>query len=25
MVFFVVAGPRPDRASRFMADLRGKF
>lgn len=25
MVFFVVAGPRPDRASKFMADLRGKF
>jgi hypothetical protein len=25
MVFFVVAGPRPDRASKFMADLKGKF
>jgi hypothetical protein len=25
MVFFVVAGPRPDRASKFMADLRDKF
>jgi hypothetical protein len=25
MVFFVVAGPRPDRASKFMADLRSKF
>lgn len=25
MVFFAVAGPRPDRASKFMADLRGKF
>jgi hypothetical protein len=25
MVIFVVAGPRPDRASKFMADLRGKF
>lgn len=25
MVFFAVAGPRPDRASRFMADLKGKF
>lgn len=25
MVFFAVAGPRPDRASKFMADLRGNF
>jgi hypothetical protein len=25
MVFFAVAGPRPDRASKFMADLRGRF
>jgi hypothetical protein len=25
MVFFVVAGPRPDRASKFMADLKDKF
>ena len=25
IVVFVVAGPRPDRASRFMADLKGKF
>lgn len=25
VVFFVVAGPRPDRASKFMSDLRGKF
>lgn len=25
MVVFVVAGPRPDRASKFMADLRDKF
>lgn len=25
MVLFVVAGPRPDRASKFMADLREKF
>jgi hypothetical protein len=25
VVFFVVAGPRPDRASKFMADLRAKF
>jgi hypothetical protein len=25
MVFFVVAGPRPDRASKFMSDIRGKF
>lgn len=25
MVVFVVAGPRPDRASKFMADLREKF
>lgn len=25
VVFFVVAGPRPDRASKFMTDLRGKF
>lgn len=25
MVLFVVAGPRPDRASKFMADLRGRF
>jgi hypothetical protein len=25
MVIFVVAGPRPDRASKFMADIRGKF
>jgi hypothetical protein len=25
VVFFAVAGPRPDRASKYMADLRGKF
>lgn len=25
VVFFVVAGPRPDRASKFMAELKGKF
>jgi hypothetical protein len=25
VVLFVVAGPRPDRASKFMADLKGKF
>ena len=25
MVFFAVAGPRPDRASKFMADLKGRF
>jgi hypothetical protein len=25
VVLFVVAGPRPDRASQFMADLKGKF
>ena len=25
VVFFVVAGPRPDRASKYMADLREKF
>ncbi len=25
IVVFVVAGPRPDRASKFMADLKGKF
>jgi hypothetical protein len=25
MVLFVVAGPRPDQASKLMADLRGKF
>jgi hypothetical protein len=25
VVIFVVAGPRPDRASKYMADLRGKF
>jgi hypothetical protein len=25
MVIFVVAGPRPDRASKYMADLKGKF
>ena len=25
VVFFVVAGPRPDRASKLMTDLRGRF
>ena len=25
VVFFAVAGPRPDRTSKYMADLRGKF
>jgi hypothetical protein len=25
VVLFVVAGPRPDRASKFMTDLRGRF
>ncbi len=25
LVFFVVAGPRPERASKFMSDVRGKF
>lgn len=25
VVLFVVAGPRPDRASKLMADLKGKF
>ena len=25
VVLFVVAGPRPDRASTFMADLKSKF
>ena len=25
VVFFVVAGPRPDQASKLMAGLRGKF
>jgi hypothetical protein len=25
VVLFVVAGPRPDRTSKFMADLKGKF
>jgi hypothetical protein len=25
VVLFVVAGPRPDRASKFMADLKGRF
>jgi hypothetical protein len=25
IVFFIVAGPRPDRASKLMTDLRGKF
>ena len=25
VVLFVVAGPRPDRASKFMAELKGKF
>lgn len=25
LVFFVVAGPRPERASKFMSDLRGRF
>jgi hypothetical protein len=25
VVLFVVAGPRPDRASKFMADLKNKF
>ena len=25
VVSFVVAGPRPDRVSKYMADLRGKF
>jgi hypothetical protein len=25
VVLFVVAGPRPDRTSKFMADLKSKF
>lgn len=25
LVLFVVAGPRPERASKFMSDLRGRF